>query len=82
MAIGLGQVQHMVPINRVFGELTKQQAIPDFMGAAQKVEDCGEVPDIVGLAEQILDMAQDAKHFGELKSDPLTVQGVAFTFDL
>ena len=78
MAIGLGQVQHMVPINRVFGELTKQQAIPDFMGAAQKVEDCGEVPDIVGLAEQILDMAQDSKHFGELKSDPLTVQGVAF----
>eukprot|EP01043_Picozoa_sp_COSAG02_P065198 COSAG02_NODE_9764_length_2117_cov_1.835481_1_plen_556_part_01 len=77
MAIGLGQVQHAVPINRVLGKLTKQ-AIPDFMGAAQKVEECGEVPDIVGLAEQILDMAQDAKQFGELKSDPLAVQGVAF----
>ena len=78
MAIGLGQIQHAVPINRVFAELTKQPGIPDIMAATQQVEDCGEIPDIVGLAAQILDMAQDAKQFGKLKSDPLTVQGVAF----
>ena len=77
MGIGLGQIQHAVPLNRVLAELTKGAA-PDFMVAVQAVEDCGEVPDILGLAEQIVDMAQDAKQFGKLRDDPLTAQGIAF----
>ena len=78
LAIGLGQLQHALPINRVLMELVHKKHVPDFMAAAQKVEDCGDVPDIVGLAEQILDIAHDAKQFGRLKNDPLTDQGIAF----
>ena len=77
MGIGLGEIQHAVPLNRVLAELTKRE-VPDFMVAVQAVEDCGEVPDILGLAEQIVDMAQDAKQFGKLRDDPLTAQGIAF----
>lgn len=77
VAGGLGPLRPIVPLNGLLQPLLSKST-PKFMAAMKSVADANIIPHVTQMAEQTLDMARDAKQFGHLKEDPLSIEGVAF----
>ena len=50
----------------------------DFLDTIKPIEEAAIIPDVMRFAEATLQNARDAKQFGDLKDDPLCIQGIAY----
>lgn len=54
------------------------RGLVDFLDTMKPIEEAGIIPQVMRWAEATLAKARDEKEFGNLKDDPLDIQGVAF----
>ena len=64
------------PLHVVFVDFERGVA-PSFMESIEPIEAAGIIPHVKVMAEITLQTAEDAKKFGELRDDPLSVDFVA-----
>ena len=77
MTEGLEALRAIVPLNGILQPLVVKPT-PMFLDAMKSVADADVIPHVLVMAEQTLEMAQDAKQFGHLQDDPLSAEGIAY----
>ena len=72
---GIGPVTLATPLTALFAKIVKQP-LPAFLDSIAAIEEAGCIPGVMGAARCTLDAAKDAKTFGNLKGDVLSVDEV------
>ena len=80
VASGIGAIARATPLNALFAEhVTRACDSPCvFLDTMRPIEKAGYIPGVMGAARYTYDAAEDAKSFGELRGDPLSVDEMAF----
>ena len=72
---GIGPVTLATPLTALFAKIVKQP-LPAFLDSIAAIAAAGYIPGVMGAARCTLDAAKDAKTFGSLKGDVLSVDEV------
>ena len=78
-ATGIGPITCATPINALFAKHVAQPT-PPFLETIAPIEQAGYIPGVMGVARDTLNAATDAKTFGDLKGDVLSVDEVALAW--
>jgi hypothetical protein len=77
VASGLGSVGMMTALTTLFRPLVKAP-VSAYLEAMRCIDAAAVITDVMEFAEITFDTAEDQRHFGALRDDPLPVDGIAF----
>ena len=77
VASGLGPIGMMTALTTLFRPLVKAP-VSAYLEAMRCIDAAAVIPDLMEFAEITFDTAEDQRHFGALRDDPLPVDGIAF----
>eukprot|EP01049_Picozoa_sp_SAG25_P015220 SAG25_NODE_3008_length_1270_cov_2.114432_1_plen_253_part_10 len=78
VAAGLGPIAPLGSLSALFSAEAQMPKVPGFLESIEPIAQAGTIPCVMDMAEVTLAMAKDQKQYGQLKDDPLCVEGIAF----